>query len=214
MNVGCGRAGSVVFSLMDIVVHTPHGDADVSIVAHTPGATLGELVTEVTGQAVPRLALVDGRAVDAGTPLEDTGLVAGSVVTTEPHIGEPVSDADIEVAQIAGHGAGRRMRLGPGRYRIGPGRRASAAELELAPVERAVVEIVVSRTSGVSDVTVATDGSDVTLDGLPVSSTTRWNDEILTAGGRAFRLVAPALSLIHISEPTRRRDSSRMPSSA
>jgi len=195
MNVGGGRAGSVVFTVMDIVVHTPHGDADVSIVAHTSSATLGELITEVTGQAVPRLALVDGRAVDAGTPLDDAGLVVGAVVTTEPHTGEPMSDADIEVAQIAGPGAGRRMRLGPGRYRIGPGRRASADELELAPVEQSFAQIVVSPTADVSEVTVTSDGSDVALDGVPVSSTTRWNDEILTAGRRAFRLVAPALAV-------------------
>jgi hypothetical protein len=195
MNVGCGRAGSVVFEVMDIVVHTPHGDADVSIVAHTSGATLGELVTEITGQAVPRLALVDGRAVDAATPLDDTGLVVGAVVTTEPHTDEPLSDTGIEVAQIAGPGAGRRIRLGPGRYRVGPGRRSSAAELELAPVEQSVVEIVVSPTTEVSEVTVTGDGPDVGLDGVPVRSTTRWNDEILTAGPRAFRLVAPAPAL-------------------
>ena len=46
-------SGSVVFTAMDIVVRTPHGDADVSIASRAPTTTLGEVVAAVTGQAVP-----------------------------------------------------------------------------------------------------------------------------------------------------------------
>ena len=147
---------------MDIVVRTPHGDADVSIVAHTPTTTLGDVLSVITGQAVPRLALIDGRTVDAATPLDDAGLVVGAVVDAEPRRPALTSDADIEVAQIAGPGAGRLTRLAPGRYRFGPGRRSSADELDLAPVEHAMFEIVVTASdAGSSEVTVVAEGTDV-----------------------------------------------------
>ena len=53
------------------------------------------------------------------------------------------SESDVDLVQIAGHGAGRISRLGPGRYRVGPGRRSSADELTLAPVEHTMFELVV-----------------------------------------------------------------------
>ena len=178
---------------MDIVVRTPHGDADVSIVAHTPTATLGDVLSVITGQAVPRLALIDGHTVDATTPLEDARLVVGAVLDAEPRRPTLTSDADIEVAQVAGPGAGRLTRLGPGRYRFGPGRRSNADELDLAPVEDTMFEIIVTASSaGSSEVTVAAEGTDVALDGTPVTSPTPWRDRTLTVGSRAFRLTAPA----------------------
>ncbi len=184
--------GSVVFTLMDIVVRTPHGDADVSIVAHTSATTLGDVLAMVTGQAVPRLALIDGHTIDATTPLDDAGLVAGAVVDAEPGRPTLTSDDDIEVAQVAGPGAGRLTRLAPGRYRFGPGRRSSADELDLAPVEQAMFEIVVTAsTAGSSEVTVVAEGTDVALDGTPVTSPMPWRDRTLTAGSRAFQLSTP-----------------------
>ena len=120
---------------MDIVVRTPHGDADVSIITHERGTTLGDVIVAITGQAIPRLAVVDGRAVDATTPLDDVGLLLGSLVETEPALPTVTPDTAIDIVQIAGHGAGRVTRLVPGRYRIGPGRRTSAGELDLASLD-------------------------------------------------------------------------------
>ncbi len=184
---------------MDIVVRTPHGDADVSIVTRTPTTTLGDVLAAVTGQAVPRLALVDDRAVDPATSLDDVGLLLGSVVTTEPPLPSATSIADIDIAQIAGYGAGRVVRLGPGRYRFGSGRRSSADELDIAPVETASFELVVEPTDVVSDVAVVPEGPDVALDGAPVTTTTSWGEGVLTVGSRAFQLEIPARS-----DPARR----------
>lgn len=184
---------------MEIVVRTPHGDADVSIVAHTPTTTIGDVVSAVTGQAVPRLVQIDQRAVDASTLLDDVQLVIGAVVTTEPPIPPVMSIADTDIVQIAGHGAGRVTRLGPGRYRIGPGRRSGAEELDVGVVERTMFELVVDPTAAASEVTIVpvTGGSgagDVALDGLTLTDARSWDNETLTVGLRAFRLDNPARS--------------------
>ena len=203
---------------MDIVVRTLHGDADVSIVSHAPTTTLGEVVAAVTGQAVPRLVLVDGVTFDASTLLDDVDLLVGSVVTSEPPIPPATSEADVDLVQIAGHGAGRTMRLGAGRYRIGPGRRSSANELDVAPVERTMFELVVEPTAPTSDVTVVPEGSDVMIDGDHLDAATPWHDGTLTVGSRAFQLDRPAGSdsvrarsqpdregIVAFSRPPRRR---------
>jgi S-DNA-T family DNA segregation ATPase FtsK/SpoIIIE len=183
--------GSVVFNAMDIVVRTTHGDADIAIVTHDAATTLGEVIEAVTGQAVPRLALVDGRAVDCATPLDDAGLVIGSIVTTEPTIDSPVSSTDVQIVQIAGHGAGRRTRLGPGRYRVGPGRRVHGDELAHGPVEHPALEVVVESTTTGSRTTIIPAGPDVELAGNLLTAPTRWTDEVVTIGPRAFRLESP-----------------------
>ena len=192
---------------MEIVVRTPHGDADVSIVSTTTVTTIGDVVATVTGQAVPRLVQVDGHAVDASTPLGNAGLVVGSVVTSEPVTAPVTSDADVDLVQVAGHGAGRVSRLEPGRYRIGPGRRTSADELALAPVEHTLFEIVVEPTPAASEVSVVVEPSNppggstpdgVRIDGVRVEGRTRWSQGTLTVGARAFQFDAPAAA-----EPTR-----------
>jgi DNA segregation ATPase FtsK/SpoIIIE-like protein len=125
-------------------------------------------------------------------------------VTSEPVVA-PIAadvDADIDLVQIAGHGAGRITRLGPGRYRIGPGRRSSADELTLAPVERAMFELVVERSGAASEVTVVTvvaEQSDETIDaptgvridGVRVDGATRWSSGTLSVGGRSFQFDSP-----------------------
>jgi hypothetical protein len=179
---------------MDIVVRTPHGDADVSIASHLATTTLGDVVAAVTGQAVPRLVIVDGRAVDAGTPLDDVDLLVGSVVASAAAAPPGISDADVELVQVAGHGAGRMMRLGPGRYRIGPGRRSSANELDVAPVERCTFELVVEATGTMSEVSVVPDVPDVAIDGEPLDGAGPWHAGTLTVGSRAFQLDNPAHS--------------------
>jgi S-DNA-T family DNA segregation ATPase FtsK/SpoIIIE len=180
---------------MDFVVRTPHGDADVSVTAHATTITLGDVIAAVTGQAVPRVALVDDRTVDASTSFDDAGVLVGSVITTEPTVAPATSIADVDLVQIAGSGAGQVIRLGPGRYRMGPGRRASAGELDLAPVEHTVFELVVEPTSAASEVTVTPvipGDNELALDGKAVERATTWSSGTLTVGSRAFRLDSPA----------------------
>ncbi len=170
---------------MDIVVRTPHGDADVHIGAHGAQSTLGDLIAEVTGQAVPRLARVDDLMVDCTTPLDEVGLTIGSLVVTDPPAPEPSRADDVRLVQIAGRGAGRVATLSPGDYRIGPGRRASADELASAPVERTAFELTVA-TDGVVTVDATHAADEVRLGGSPLRATTPWREEIVTVAGRAF----------------------------
>ena len=173
-------------------MRTPHGDADVAIGSHPATTTLGDVVAAVTGQAVPRVVQVDDRTVDATVPLDDAGVLRGSVVATDPPVSAAVSSADVEIVQVAGHGAGRVTRLGAGRYRVGPGRRASADELSLAPVEEVVFELVVTPTDSTCDVTVLPEGPAPALDGATVTEATLWRDATLTVGSRAFQIDNPA----------------------
>lgn len=179
---------------MDVVVRSPHGDADVSITRHESTTSLGDLIGAVTGQAVPRIALVDGRTVDAATLLDDVGLLAGSVITTEPDLPVSTSDADVDLVQIAGYGAGRSRRLAPGRYRMGPGRRAGADELVLAPVEEVAFEIVVEPAPDSTAVSIQPTGRDLAVDGLAVTKPTAWPTGTLIVGTRAFVVESPARS--------------------
>ncbi len=184
-------------------MRTPHGDADVSIVSAPAGTTLGDVVAAVTGQALPRLVQVDDHVVDATTLLDDPGLFEGSVVTSEPMVAAVASDADVDLVQIAGHGAGQISRLEPGRYRIGPGRRSSADELTLAPVEHTMFELVVEPTAAASEVTVVAEqpdtavdsATDVLIDGIRVDHPTRWSTETLSVGRRAFQIDTPVRSI-------------------
>jgi hypothetical protein len=174
---------------MDLVVRTPHGDADVAIVRQS--CTLGDLIAAVTGQAVPRVARVDDRTLDCATPLDDAGLLTGSIVTTDPQVAAPLREDDVTLVQVAGPGAGRSHTLSPGRYRIGPGRRLTADELSAAAVEEPAFEVVVTPGGGVT-VETAGGGSDhaptVRIAGVPARSGEDWADEILTVGTRAFAI--------------------------
>ena len=174
---------------MDLVVRTPHGDADVTIVRHGPSCTLGDLIAAVSGQAVPRVARVDDRTIDCATPLDAAHLMIGSIVTTDPVVPVPRQPDDVELVQIAGPGAGRSRTLPLGRYRIGPGRRVSADELGFATVEEPALEITVAP-DGVVSVGAAASAdrrlSSVRLAGSPVRSNVVWNDGVLTIDNRAF----------------------------
>ena len=173
-------------------MRTPHGEAEVSIETYAATTTLGEVVAAVTGQALPRLVHVDGRVVDGASRLDDAGLCIGSVVTTEPTVPRVPSAQDIDLVQVAGHGTGRIRALGPGHYRIGPGRRSSADELDLAPVERTAFELVVEVTDQGRSATVVRAGSDVEVDGVSVSADQAWHDGLVTVDSRAFQLRDPA----------------------
>ena len=92
---------------MDIVVRTPHGDADISIVRHGPDATLGDVIVAVTGQAVPRVARADDRIIDCSTLVDDVGLFIGSIVTTDPMVPEPEPSDRLPLSEIAVPSAAR-----------------------------------------------------------------------------------------------------------
>lgn len=170
---------------MDVSLRTPHGDADVELTQLTSTTTLRDLIGGVTGQAVPRVVGVDGRAVDTAVTLADGLLLWGSVVDSNPSALEPGPLGVATLVQIAGPGAGRMHRLVPGRHRIGPGRRSTADELAPAPVVDVVFELVVDAAGAVS---IATTGRDeITLDGSVVHSTTSWSDgQVVVVARRAF----------------------------
>ncbi len=173
---------------MDIVVRTPHGDADISIVRHGPDATLGDVIVEVTGQAVPRVARVDDRVIDCSTLVDDVELSIGSVVTTDPMVPEPGPSDRWLLAEIAGPGAGRMRSLSVGRYRTGPGRRVHADELSGSVVIEPAFELMVTA----DGVTVEPPGTtveeigEVRIDGALLLAPMPWVDEIVTVGNRAF----------------------------
>lgn len=173
---------------MDIVVRTPHGDADVSIVRHGPDATLADVIVAVTGQAVPRVAHVDDRIIDCSTLVDDAELFIGSVVTTDPMVPEPGPSDRLLLAEIAGPGAGRMRSLSVGRYRTGPGRRVHADELSGSAVVEPAFELTVTA----DGVTVEPPGTtveklgEVHVDGALLLAPMPWVDEIVTVGNRAF----------------------------
>ncbi|MGI9645604.1 MAG: hypothetical protein ACR2O6_09880, partial [Ilumatobacteraceae bacterium] len=174
---------------MDIVVRTPHGMADVSILAHEPDTTLEDVVRLVTGQAVPAVAELDGRAIDTTTPLVHAALIRGSVVdttTAEPPVGGPA----VSLLQLAGQGAGTIRPLAAGRYRIGPGRRLNAEELSPAKVEITALELTIGDDGTVE----ARPGyaGEVTINGRPVTEPDRWPGGMLRVGGRVFALESPS----------------------
>jgi S-DNA-T family DNA segregation ATPase FtsK/SpoIIIE len=170
---------------VEIVVTTPHGDADIRVANRRATTTLAELIAVATGQASPAVVRVDGRTVDASTTLDHTGLRRGSVVDTRASAADTEPAALASIAQIAGPGAGRRRALGSGRHRLGPGRRVNAAELASAPVEEPVVTIDVGTDAVVTLHPVA--GHSLALGGTPVDEPTAWNDaDVAVIDDRAF----------------------------
>jgi S-DNA-T family DNA segregation ATPase FtsK/SpoIIIE len=120
---------------VEIVVTTPHGDADIRVTNQRAITTLAEIIVAATGQAAPAVVSVDGRTVEAARTLEHAGLRRGSVIDTAAEGPAAESASLVTLAQLAGPGAGRRHPLGSGRHRVGPGRRVNAAELSSAPVD-------------------------------------------------------------------------------
>ena len=168
---------------MDLVVRSPHGDADVSIDTDLTRTTLGDTVAAVTGQAVPAIVDVDGRILPASTPLADENVRVGSVLSTVPVDHDRGIDPVINLLQHAGRGAGSIHPLGRGRYRIGPGRRLSATELAEAPVEQVVFELdIVGETVTVHPV----DDSPVAVAGRTIAEPTPWTGGDLVTGARVF----------------------------
>ena len=168
---------------MDLVVRSPHGDADVSIDTDVTTTTLGDTVAAVTGQAVPAIVVVDGRTLPASTPLADENVRIGSVLSTVTVDQERAVDPAINLLQHAGPGAGSIRPLGRGRYRIGPGRRLSATELAEAPVEQVAFELeIVADTVTVHPVA----DSPVVVGGRTIVGPTVWTGGDLVTGARVF----------------------------
>ena len=194
---------------MDLVVRTPHGDADVRVVSAPADATLADLVGAITGQAAPSVVHVDGRPTATSQKLGDLALRVGTVLDSHPRdrsattvaavtSDEPFADARDEVdgirlRQLTGRGAGTVRPLLPGRYRIGPGRRLNAEEMAEAPVDSTGFEIVVG--DGF-DVTVTPDpraggphgALTPTLDDQLFDRELAWTTGLLSVGGRAFTI--------------------------
>lgn len=144
---------------VDVVVRSPHGDADVEIVSAPVTTTLGDLLTMVTGQAPPPVARVGARVVGTSQRLDSIGLHVGAVIDSRPvdaaqsapgsddertgrrTAANQVHNGGVDLLQLTGRGAGAIRNLPLGRYRIGAGRRLNADELEQAPVESEAFEI-------------------------------------------------------------------------
>jgi DNA segregation ATPase FtsK/SpoIIIE, S-DNA-T family len=171
---------------MDLVVRTPHGDADLTVVSWVGAATLAELVELATGQAAPPLVHIDGRPVVASTALDDAPLLLGSVVSSHPHTEPANSSAAIELMQLTGRGAGATRTLDVGRYRVGPGRRRVAGELGDAPVDTPMFELIVDN----EQVTATPMGAGpVSLGGRPLEGSAVWSGDVqLRSGSRVFAI--------------------------
>ena len=185
---------------MDLVVRSPHGDADVSIDADVWATTLGDVVAMVTGQAVPAIVLVDDRVLPASTPLADGNVRVGSVLSTMSGGHDGLADPAVRLIQHAGRGAGTIRPLDGGRYRVGPGQRLSAPELSAAQVERSAFELEIDAGA----VTVhPVEGTGVVVAGRAVEGPTAWTDGDLVVGGRVFGLEhppAPATASRHVAD--------------
>jgi S-DNA-T family DNA segregation ATPase FtsK/SpoIIIE len=202
---------------MDVVVRTPHGDADIDIVAAPTDTTLADLVRAVTGQAPPATATVDGRTVSTSQLMADLDLVIGSLIDTRPTAVPPVDGpgaADVVgVTQVTGRGAGVVRLLHPGRYRVGSARRLHASELESAPVETTAFELAVQSDGAVTVVP----GPDVggalgiytpTLGNLLLDRELPWTGGRLHVGGRLFELESPPVMIDRQRRSTPARDGS------
>ncbi len=176
-------------------MRTPHGAADISIRAHAPTTTVHDLVRLVTGQAVPPVAELDGRAIDTSQTIAAAGVAMGSVIDTtasDLH----ATPAAVALLQLAGRGAGSVRPLAPGRYRLGPGRRINAGELDSAPVEITELELTVGD-DGTVEAWPGYSGA-VMIGGQRISGPTRWSGGMLAVDGRVFAVESPPI------EPARR----------
>ncbi|MEO1057821.1 MAG: hypothetical protein AAFY28_12985, partial [Actinomycetota bacterium] len=185
---------------MELVVRTPHGDADVRVAADAlrDEPTVADVVADVTGQAAPRLVAVDDRPVESDRLLLEV-VRPGSVIDSDPRPATQRATPAAVLSATSGPGSRRTFRLEPGRYRLGPGRRINAAELADAPVESAAVLIDISD-DGRATVTPGDHQPEPVMSGRPVTVATPWPyyrpDESaaghLVVGGRGFRLDAEA----------------------
>ena len=170
---------------MDVVIRTPHGEAEVTIARAGEATAIADIVERVTGSASPPIADVDGRAVLTTATIGGSGVVTGSVIDLGATTRPAPQDAMLDLVQVAGWGAGARQTLGPGTYRVGPGRRVNAADLDLAHVDKIAFELSVDA-DGAAMVTVDEQG--VRIDGIGIEGchgVVHWHPRRRRAGVRA-----------------------------
>jgi S-DNA-T family DNA segregation ATPase FtsK/SpoIIIE len=170
---------------MDVVIRTPHGEAEITIARAGEAAAIADIVERVTGSASPPTADVDGRAILTTATIDGSGVFTGSVIDLGPSTRAAPPDAVLELVQVAGWGAGARQALGPGTYRVGPGRRINATDLDLAHVDKIAFEISID-TEAEAMVTVGDE--EVRIDGVVIEGSAAWAGGILDVAGRTFEL--------------------------
>ena len=165
---------------MHVVIHSPHGEAEVSVDRNGVDATVADLVSAVTGEVAPATVFVDGHPVGASEPLATTVLDGAVLDATWP---SPVAAADAELVIVGGPGSGLSRRLSMGRYRIGPGASSRASELADGTSVDPRLELDVI---GPGAAQVSAPGG--WLGGVAVSGAVRWTNEPLRVGDHAFVL--------------------------
>jgi S-DNA-T family DNA segregation ATPase FtsK/SpoIIIE len=178
---------------MHVIVRTSNEEAELIVRASGADLLLSGLLERVTGQPAPPVVTIDGRAVTTSTPFTEGGVVAGSVLSLlDPSVpGGPdgTPSGVVTLVQIAGTGAGTRVDLEPGEFRIGPGRRVTAPELDFAPVDESAIRVTVQEDGAVlvSDV-----GRSAWLDGRPLGpgAPAPWTGGLLEVDDRVFALRA------------------------
>ena len=172
-----------VRQVMELVFSSLDGEAEISISQTHPADTVGDLVRAITGSPPPPLVDVDGRTVPSETSTGASGLLTGMVIRPQPVSELSPTGACATVVQLTGPGAGHRRQLSPGRYRLGPSRKAQALALTDAPVTDSYAEVTVDIAGRVSVIT-----ANGTLDGALCERSTPWHEQTLTIGQRRFRL--------------------------
>lgn len=167
---------------MDLILATAHADVEVSVDALHDSVTLLDLLAVLAPAPAPKVIYVEGRALPAGTLVSASGLVNGSVLSLSAPPASPIGPS-VSLVQAAGEGAGSRCPLRPGRYSVGPARRANVSALAASEVLQPQFELTVEHDLGV--VVTAVEG---TLDGRRVAEATAWREQHLRIGNRVFRL--------------------------
>ena len=149
---------------MDVVIRTPHGEAEITIARAGEATAIADIVERVTGSASPPIADVDGRAVLTTATIGSSGVVTGSVIDLGATTRAAPQDAVLELVQVAGWGAGARQaaRAGhvSGRARAG----GSTPPTSISPTSTRSPSSSRSTADGVAMVTV--DEQAVRIDGI------------------------------------------------
>ena len=129
--------------LMDLIVSTPQGEAEISVNAVHESVTVGDLLGPGAqlGATQPgvrrRPADADGHVDHAQRASSPDRVIEVSAPL------ERLGDGEVTLVQAAGEGGGNRRPLGPGRYSLGTARRANVAPLTFNQVLVPRCEIVV-----------------------------------------------------------------------
>lgn len=169
---------------MEVVIRTPHEEAELVVRASESDLLLSDLLERVTGQPSPPVVTIDGRSVSTSSTFGSCGIVTGSVLSVLDPVAGP-SHTVTTLVQAAGTGAGTRVDLEPGEFRIGPGRRVTAPELDFAPVDESAIQLTVQEDGGAS---VSHTGRATWVDGAPCEPgvPTPWMNGLVEVADRVF----------------------------